>query len=248
MKKNLRNLLLLTVVLGITGPVLGMVPGQTEGPVISKEEIIEGAWKAMFGELKKEEVKSIYVEGYFHGSEIPNRMTVCRPDKFRNEVRGGILVFDGEKAAWVKRTPDEKGNPRHPEIIGPEAWPHFEVDIALIFPAFFEYDSEFRGLKDIGGKEFYEIYVNLPKGAYISYFIDVDDFLVKRRRVSWEGKPGEELWENTIEKYLPYEDGIRFPDGYSFKGQKGWEKGYYKNVKLNPKLDSKRFAIPENLK
>jgi len=248
MNKNLWCFLLITCVLGMTGPVLGMVPGQTEGPAISKEEIVEKAWKAMFGELEKEEVKSIYVEGFFHGRKIPNRMTVCRPDKFRNEVSGGILVFDGEKAAWVERTPDEKGNPRHPEIIAAEAWPHFEVDIALLFPAFFEYASDFRGLKEIDGKEFYEIYVKLPKGAFISYFVDAHDFLVKRRLVSWEGKPGQPLWENIIEDYVTSEYGIRFPDGYLFQGREGMEKGIYRNFKINIGPDEAQFVIPGNLK
>lgn len=248
MKKNRWYGLLITILLGTTVLVGGMFQGQNDNTAISKEEIVERAWKAMFGDLKKQEVKSIYVEGFFHGSKIPNRMTVCRPDKFRNEVRGGILVFDGKRAAWAERTPDEEGNPRSPGIIGAEAWPHFEVDIALIFPAFFEYESEFRGRKKTNGEEMYEIYVKLPKGAHISYFIDAGDFLIKRRLVSWEGKPGAELWENLIDEYIEYKDGISFPAGYSFIGQKGWEKGDYQNVRLNPKLDKKQFTIPNNLK
>ena len=41
--------------------------GQTKDAKINKEEIISKAWKAMFGDLKNDELKSIYVEGYFHG-------------------------------------------------------------------------------------------------------------------------------------------------------------------------------------
>lgn len=213
---------------------------------ITKKEIIAKSWKAMFGKLTNEEVKTIYVEGFFHGRKIPNRMTVKRPNKFRNEVSSGILVFDGVKAAWVKRNPDEKGNPRHPEIINSDYWLHFEVDIALIFPAFFEYDSEYRGIKTIDGERFYQIYVKLPKGAYLIYFIDAEDFLIKKRLVSWEGKPGDQLWENIIDHYVDH-DGVAFPDGYSFMGQKGREKGIYKNFKINIHTDKKQFIIPENL-
>ena len=221
--------------------------GQHGNSSITKKEIIEKSWNAMFGKLKNEEVKSIYVEGFFHGSKTPNRMTIKRPNKFRNEVRSGILVFDGERAAWVKRYPDEKGNPRHPEIIASNHWLHFEIDIALIFPAFFDYDSEYRGIKTMDGDKCYEVYVKLPKGAYLSYFIDTKDFLVKIRLVSWEGKPDDELWENIIDNYLDH-DGIKFPDGYSFMGQKGREKGIYKNFKINIEPDEKQFIIPKELK
>ena len=162
-------------------------------------------------------------------------------------MSSGILAFDGKKAAWVKRNPDKNGNPLHPELIESDSWPHFEVDIALLFPAFFEYDSEYRGIKTIEGNNFHEIYVKLPKGAYLSYFIDTKDFLVKRRLVSWEGKSEEKLWENIITNYTDY-NGVKFPDGYSFVGRKGWEKGLYKNLKINVKTDKHQFIIPKNLK
>jgi hypothetical protein len=31
--------------------------------------IIKKSWQALFGKLKREEVKSLYVEGFFHGSK-----------------------------------------------------------------------------------------------------------------------------------------------------------------------------------
>jgi hypothetical protein len=174
-------------------------------------------------------------------------MTVQRPNKFRNEVRDGILVFDGHRAAWVKRSPDGEGNPRGPEIINSDSWVHFEVDIALLFPAFFDHESEYRGIKTIDGEKYHEIFVKLPKGAFISYFIDTEDFLIKRRAVSWEGNPEHDLWDNIIDKYIEY-DGIKFPDGYSFKGRNGMEKGFYKNFKINIKPHDKLFIFPEELK
>jgi hypothetical protein len=218
--------------------------GQDSPSTITKKEIIEKSWKALFGKLKRAEVKSIYVEGYFHGSQIPNRMTVKLPDKYRKEVSSGILAFDGKRAAWVKRYPDKEGNPRNPEIIPSNHWLHFEVDIALVFPAFFEYDSEYRGIKTFEGKKYFEIYVRLPKGAFLSYFIDVKDFLIKRRLVSWDGKA--DTWGNIIDNYVDY-NGIKFPDGYSFKGRRGREKGLYKNFKINIKPDNKLFVIPKEL-
>ena len=93
-------------------------------------------------------------------------------------------------------------------------------------------------MKSVNGKKYYELYVKLPLGAWVSYFIDPGDFLIKRRLVSWEGKPGDSGWENIIDAYIDY-GGIKFPDGYRFKGRQGMEKGLYKNFKININPDVK---------
>jgi hypothetical protein len=52
---------------------------------------------------------------------------------YRIETGSGILAFDGQRAAWVKREPDKAGNPQGPELIEFQYWKHFEVDIAKEF-------------------------------------------------------------------------------------------------------------------
>lgn len=242
--KKFAKLIMITTIPTI---LLVHLSGQDKASAIGKEEIIQKSWRALFGTIKRTDVKSIYVEGFFHGSKVPNRITVKFPNKFRNEVSSGILAFDGKKAAWIKRTPDKDGNPRSPEVLAPNHWPHFEVDIALIFPAFFDYDSEYRGIKTIDGKPFYEIFVTLPLGANLSYFVDTEDFLIRRRMVSWEGNPEEKLWENIMGEYIDY-NGVKFPDGYSYMGKNGMEKGFYKNFRININPDDKLFTIPNELK
>ena len=231
--------------------LLGMMAisamGQAGDAKITGEEISAKAWKAMFGEQSNADIKSIYVEGYFHGSTVPSRMTVKRPNLFRNETKSGILVFDGRRAAWVKREPDEKGNPLNPELIKPEYWRHFEVDIALVFPAFFDFPSELKGIEKVNGADAYGLFVQLPLGGNVTYFIDCKSFLVTRRLVSWEGDPKTDLWENLIENYTDY-NGIRFPDGYVFQGREGKEKGLYKNFRFNINPADELFQIPEELK
>jgi hypothetical protein len=58
---------------------------------------------------------------------------------------------------------------------------------------------EFKGLEKVNGSYAYRLYVSLPLGANITYFIDDKSFLVTRRLVSWEGDPKEELWENLVQ-------------------------------------------------
>jgi len=43
-------------------------------------------------------------------------------------------------------------------------------------------------------------------------------------------------------------DGIFFPDGYSFNGPNGKDKGLYKNAGFNIDAGAELFRIPEELK
>lgn len=221
---------------------------QAECTTLSGEEIVARAWKAMFGERSSADLRSIYVEGYFHGAAVPNRQTVRRPNLFRNETRAGVLVFDGKRAAWATRAPDEKGNPRGPELIEEKYWRHFEVDIAIIFPAFFDHPAELRGIEAVDGSDAYKLFVPLPLGGSVTYFVDARSFLVTKRMVSWDGdgKGTEPPWENLIEGYVET-DGVRFPDGYVYAGRDGREKGRYQNVRFNVDAPGELFKIPDEL-
>lgn len=214
---------------------------------IAKEEIINKAWKAMFGDLKNEDIKSIYVEGYFHGREVPNKTTTKRPNLFRNEVSSGILVFDSERAAWAKRSPDEDGNLREGEILEEYHWMHFEVDIALYFPAFFEYESELGGVVDVDGSDSYEIFVRLPMGGRTIYYVDAESYLITKRAVNYSMDEDADYWINNMMDYIGY-NGILFPAGFTYEGKDGQEEGIYKNVKFNIEPKDEIFQIPEELK
>ena len=219
---------------------------QAKNEAVSKQDVIAKAWKAMFGDRKDQDIQSLYAEGHFHGASTPSRMTLKRPNLFRNEVASGVLVFDGKRAAWVARTPDEAGRPRGPELIEPGHWRHFEVDIALLFPAFFEYPSVLEGVEKVNGADAYRLLVPLPLGGSVTYFVDVGSFLVTRRLVSWDGGDNPEWWENLVDGWMDV-GGIRFPDGYRFEGRQGGEKGYYKNVRFNVEPGDELFEIPRVL-
>lgn len=222
----------------------GFLLSQSAEP--SKEEIIQRAWAAMFGNAKSEDIRSLYVESFFHGSTTPSRQTVKRPNLFRNEVSSGVLVFDGKRAAWVEREPDENGKPLGPELLDQAHWRHFEVDIALLLPAFFDYPSEYMGKEAVEGADTYKIRVPLPLGGKVIYFVDAGSFLVKKRLVSWDGGSPAAYWENTMTGHKPY-DGILFPEGCSYPGRDGRETGIYRNVKINVNPADGLFKIPDKL-
>ncbi len=221
--------------------------GQPQAAPLTREEVVARAWKAMFGDRQDTDVRSVYVEGYFHGSTVPSRMTVRRPNLFRNEVASGTLVYDGKRAAWVRREPDKDGTPRGPELIEPTSWRHFEVDIALVFPAFFDHPSELRGIEKVNGSDAFVLHVPLPLGSSVTYFVDAASFLVTRRLVAWDGGAEPALWENLLDAYTDV-GGIRFPESCAYEGRNGMEKGFYKAVRLNVDTPDALFAIPDGLK
>lgn len=238
LRKLIPAILMLTLILSIG------TNGQD--PELTKEQIIERTWKAMFGSLKQKKVRTIYYESYFHGRQEPGRIYFKRPNLFRNVSTDAILIFDGKKAAIVREGNEGAGTVKT-EMVDSAYWAHFEVDIALIFPAFFEYPSQYKGISSTGGESTYEIYVELPMGGHVTYFIDQESFLVRRRLVSWDGDPEKELWENRITGYKDY-NGLLFENGYSFIGQEGREEGYFRNVKYNSVFNKSMFRIPAESK
>lgn len=220
----------------------------------TKDQIIDKVWLAMFGKAKGrlndpngDEVQTLYIESYFGDGEVENKYSIRRPNLFRNEFTEGTLVFDGKKAAWVKRQPDKEGNPQKPELIVEQSWRHFEVDIARLFPAFFDYQAELKGIKKVKDRSAYEIYVELPLGSNVTYFVDTETFLIIKELVSWEGNPEQKLWANWIDNYIDY-DGLLYPEGFSFKGEKEDVFGHYVNVKFNVDFKDELFEIPSDLK
>lgn len=216
--------------------------GQDQGNL--KESIIKRAWGAMYGDINPEDLHTIYFESYFHGREIPGKIYIRRPDKFRNESDDITLIFDGERAVIIDNLKLRNGEAGGLEFVDSAYLSHFEVDIALAFPAFFEYPSKYLGTVQIGTAQCWELYVELPRGGKVTYFIDTSSYLVSRRLVSWDGNSDKEPWENIISGYNSY-NGILFESGYSFIGHEGQEEGFLRNVSFNTEFQDRLFSIPE---
>jgi len=198
----------------------------------------------MFGDLNREDLHTIYYETYFHGREIPGKIYIRRPAQFRNESDNITLIFDGTRAAIIDHSKAQEGGVGELEIVDSAYLSHFEVDIALAFPAFFEYPSVYRGKARVGDAECWELFVNLPRGGHLSYFVDTTNYLVIKRLVSWDGDPEQALWENIISGYQDY-NGILFESGYSFTGHDGQEEGYYRKAQFNMEFHDSLFNIPD---
>lgn len=102
---------------------------------------------------------------------------IKRPNLLRKETTMSAWVFDGERACTVKQPPNEGGSPRGPAMLPADEWSHFVVDMALWFPAFFDYSPEYLGVRTVDGVESHVLQVNLPLGQTNTYLIDPRTFL-----------------------------------------------------------------------
>lgn len=216
---------------------------------ITKEEVINNAWKAMFGKLKNEDIKTIYIEcnyteGAVSGQRLSRRAFIKRPNLFRTEVSGDILIFDGNRAANIKGAPDEEGILQNTEILEHIYWKHFEIDIAIYFPAFFDYPSEFKGITKVGERDAYELHIELPLGAKVTYLVDAASFLVLKRLVNWGGTAEEYIYDHVIKGYNEY-GGVLYPSGYVYPRRAGQQTVDYSKVEFNRKFNDELFKIPE---
>lgn len=83
-------------------------------------------------------------------------------------------------------------------------------------------------------------------GGEAIYYIDEESYLITKRFIKWDDKSESKYYEQLITNYIDYEK-FKYPDGYVFVGRDGMEKGYYKNVRINVKIDSKGFTIHDYL-
>lgn len=209
---------------------------------LSKEQIIENAWKSMFGTLNNNDIGTISIEIH-RGENPPNQVLIKRPNLFRNLFEDSVLVFDGKRVVEISRNEIAAGKLTKTKLLESNHWQHFEVDIALIFPAFFDYASKLQGLRKIESKLAYELFVALPQGGTINYFVDVKNFKLVKIIARWEGNPAHRDFKVMIDRYVAYDD-FEFPVGYSYTSRKGKDvQVKYKGVRINIPIEDALFDV-----
>ena len=208
---------------------------------LSAEEIISRCAEAMggiqnIGNLRTLRMYRIYPD---HG-EHPLIFEMKRPNQSRDA--GGQLVFDGKRACWIRGV---DGNSK-PELVAPEEWIDFEVEIACVFPAIFEYTTEYIGIEKIDRHDFYKLKVNLPLGAAITYFIDDETFLITKANAHFKMNDKE---INAYRDYFDYREvnDIYLPFGFTYGSRYGQIKGWVEAYEVNIPFDAGYFKIPDEL-
>ncbi|MBT8467793.1 MAG: hypothetical protein KJN97_03495 [Deltaproteobacteria bacterium] len=231
--------------LGVPALVIALTAFTTACRQPTAEEVVTRAAEAMLGAERIEDLRTLRVRMVYPDHDYPVETELSRPNRMRTEGIGSyVLVFDGERGAFLERPLAEDGTPQGPELIDPSYLRDLELDIAFIFPAFFDYPAEYLGLEEAEGVETHKLAVILPLGVRMTYFVDADSYL-----------PLKVLADVTVDgtEYHPgrifndYEDwgGVQYPRTVTY----WWladnvETAVVDLVEVNVALGEDRFTIP----
>lgn len=167
---------------------------------------------------------------------------ISRPSRIRTEA-GYILVFDGARAGFLKGAPASDGIDPGPLLLAEESWKDFEVDIAFLFPAFFDHEAEYAGAETVAGTTYHALKVALPLGAGMTYYLDGATFLPSRMVADVPSRGAVYHPERVVGDYRETA-GVLFPRTFTSTGWGEKGRATVVSVEVNPPLGDERFEPP----
>lgn len=224
-----------------------MVPGCKQSAPTA-ERIVARAASAMTVGGEIEDLQTLRIRMVYADHEYPVITEISRPNRMRTEGVGNyVLVFDGERAAFLESPRAEDGTPQDPALVDSRYLRDLELDIAFAFPAFFDYPAEYLGSEMVEGVESHKLAVTLPLGVRMTYFVDIETDLPVRvtADVTVDGTeyhPGRE--------FSDYEDwgGLMYPRTVTYWWMPdGVETAVVESVEVDVPFGEDRFSIPDSI-
>jgi len=212
------------------------------------ERIVARTAEAMAGAGGIEDLKTLRIRMVYADHDYPVVSELSRPNRMRTEGVGSyVLVFDGERAAFLESPPAEDGTPQSPALVDSRHLGDLELDIAFVFPAFFDHSSEYLGREVTEGVETHKLSVTLPLGVRVTYFIDAESYL-PLKVVADVTVDGTEYHPGRV--FSDYEDrgGMMYPRTVTY----WWmadevETAVVDLVEVNVPIGEDRFMIPAGI-
>ena len=212
------------------------------------ERIVARTAEAMAGAGGIEDLKTLRIRMVYADHDYPVVSELSRPNRMRTEGVGSyVLVFDGERAAFLESPPAEDGTAQGPALVDSRYLGDLELDIAFVFPAFFDHSSEYLGREVAEGVETHKLSVTLPLGVRTTYFIDAESYL-PLKVVADVTVDGTEYHPGRV--FSDYEDqgGMMYPRTVTY----WWmadevETAVVDLVEVNVPLGEDRFMIPAGI-
>lgn len=211
-------------------------------PPLTAPQVVARCAEAMGGAEKIAAVRTLRIQMVPASKQKIVTHEIKRPDRIRSSAEY-ILVFDGKRAGYLKGAPSEGGSDPGPKLLPEEEGRDFELDIAFLFPAFFDHPAEYLGTEAYEGKPHHKVAVDLPRGIRVIYWLDGTRFLPARivGEIPFQGNVARV--ERTLGDYSG-EGGLLFPrtmtsSGWAFTGRATVTK-----VEVNPPLEDGRFEMP----
>lgn len=213
------------------------------------EDIVALAAAAMAGPEGIDGLQVLRVRTAYADHEYPVITEIRRPNLLRTEGVGSyVLVFDGQRGAFLERAPAEDGTPQGPELVDSTYVRDFELDIAFVFPAFFDYPAEYLGPETVEGIDTHALRVVLPLGIPVTYYVDAQTHLVLKARADVTVDRTEYHPERV---YRDYErvGGIMYARSFTYSWMPDEvQTAVVESVEVNPPLPEDRFTIPADLR
>lgn len=216
-----------------------LVPACGGAQELTVEEIVNRSAEAMGGSGHLEELKTIRFDIPLQDGP-PLTIEIVRPNMERKERPGrSILVFDGHRAFWLEGPPREDGTLEGPRLTSEDEWFHFPIEIAVYFPAYFDYPAEYLGETLVDGSPAHLLQVTLPEDFLVVWAVDAESFLPVRREFPSLGVA------RSIGDFREV-SGFLFPHSF-------WDPTdpssptVLEHLELNVELDPARFALPEGI-
>lgn len=212
------------------------------------ERIVAKSARAMAGAVRIEDVRTLRVKITYPDHEYPVITEISRPNRMRTWGGKHVVVFDGQRGAFIERPPAADGTPQGPELIDPKYVKDFELDIAFLLPAFFDHPSEYLGRELVEGVEVHKLGVVLPLGIRTVYFVDAESYLPIKVTADVT-IDGTEYHPGRIFEDYQDQGGLKYPRAVTY----WWtadkvETAVVERVEVNVPLGEDRFAIPAGVR
>jgi hypothetical protein len=229
------------------GGVLAVLITACQQP--SAERIVAEAAEAMMGSGRIEDLKTLRIRTVYPDHAYPVVTELRRPNQMRTEGVGNyVLVYDGERGAFLESPPAEDGTPQGPELIEAKYLKDLELDIAFVFPAFFDHPSEYLGREVVEGADTHKLGVTLPLGVRLTYFIDAESYL-PLKMVADVTVDGVDYHPGRV--FSDYQDagGVMYARTFTYWWMpEDVETAVVDSVEVNVPLGDDRFTIPAGIR
>lgn len=207
---------------------------------LTAEDVVTRCAAAMGGDAGIETLRTLSFQIRSADNPQPMAWEIERPNMVRKQREGVlVLVFDGERAAFVEAPPDDDGTPGEPRVVNEEDWHHFEMDIALYVPAFFDYPATYVDTITVRGAISHLLQVDLPMGGVVQYAVDAASFLPSRVILpAWE-------YDRHLGDYREVGGLLYFHRYWSGDDEAGATE--IEELQVNVNFEQGRFEIPEEL-
>jgi hypothetical protein len=210
---------------------------------VTVESIINKYVEAQGGKEKIEEIQDVqtFLSGKIQGMDLKLTITRKAPNLLYQELDAGVFkqttIFNGEKAVQIANGQETPIEGDRLEELKLQSVMNLYLDFAK-----YNIKPELKGIKEVNGKDAYEIELTLPTGKKWYHYYDVETGLKVKESSTVDTPQGS--FEQTIEMSDYKEvDGIMFPHKLSQQIGPQSVELEVTDIKVNQDLSKEIFKV-----